>query len=285
VTNPIGVTLEMIKFQHTVFALPFAFLAAFTAARGIPSIRTVVWIVVAMIGARSAAMAFNRLVDARIDSENPRTSARALPAGLVSQSFVIIFTIASIALFVVAAWQLNRLALMLTPLALLVILGYSFTKRFTSLAHLVLGLALAIAPAGAWVAVRGTLDVAVLPLSLAVLLWTSGFDILYSMQDLEFDRSRGLYSIPSRLGGRKALITARFLHAGALGALVLFGVLNRFGAIYFAGLFPAAGLLIWQHSVVREDDLSRINAAFFNANGLLALLLFACGACDILVAA
>jgi len=283
--NPIGVTLEMIKFQHTVFALPFAFLAAFTAARGVPPARTIVWIIVAMIGARSAAMAFNRLVDARIDSENPRTSARALPAGLVSKSFVIIFTIASIALFVVAAWQLNRLALMLTPLALLVILGYSFTKRFTSLAHLVLGLALAIAPAGAWVAVRGTLNVAVLPLSLAVLLWTSGFDILYSMQDLEFDRSRGLHSIPSRLGGRKALITARFLHAGALGALVLFGGLNRFGAIYFAGLFPAAGLLIWQHSVVREDDLSRINAAFFNANGMLAILLFACGACDILVLA
>ena len=283
--NPIGVTLEMIKFQHTVFALPFAFLAAFTAARGVPPARTIVWIIVAMIGARSAAMAFNRLVDARIDSENPRTSARALPAGLVSKSFVIIFTIASIALFVVAAWQLNRLALMLTPLALLVILGYSFTKRFTSLAHLVLGLALAIAPAGAWVAVRGTLNVAVLPLSLAVLLWTSGFDILYSMQDLEFDRSRGLYSIPSRVGGRKALITARFLHAGALGALVLFGGLNRFGAIYFAGLFPAAGLLIWQHSVVREDDLSRINAAFFNANGMLAILLFACGACDILVLA
>jgi len=275
----------MIKFQHTVFALPFAFLAAFTAARGIPPTRTIVWIVVAMIGARSAAMAFNRLVDARIDSENPRTSARALPAGLVTKSFVIIFTIASIALFVFAAWQLNRLALLLTPVALLVILGYSFTKRFTSLAHLVLGLALAIAPAGAWVAVRGTLDVAVLPLSLAVLLWTSGFDILYSMQDLEFDRSRGLYSIPSRLGGRRALLTARLLHAGALGALVLFGALNEFGVIYFAGLVPAAGLLIWQHSIVREDDLSRINAAFFNANGMLAILLFACGACDILVLA
>lgn len=283
--NPIGVTLEMIKFQHTVFALPFAFLAAFTAASGIPPVRTIVWIVVAMIGARSAAMAFNRLVDARIDLENPRTSARALPAGLVTKSFVIAFTIASIALFVFAAWQLNSLALFLTPLALFVILGYSFTKRFTSLAHLVLGLALAIAPAGAWVAVRGTLDVAVLPLSLAMLLWTSGFDILYSMQDLDFDRSRGLYSIPSRLGGRRALLTARLLHVGALGALALFGVLNEFGVIYFAGLIPAAGLLIWQHSIVREDDLSRINAAFFNANGMLAILLFGCGACDILVLA
>ena len=284
-SNRIGVTLEMIKFQHTLFALPFAFLAAFVAADGVPSLRTAVWIVVAMVGARSAAMAFNRLVDARIDAENPRTSTRAIPAGLVSRAFVVAFTIASIVLFVVAAWQLNRLALILAPIALVVILGYSFTKRFTSFAHLVLGLALAIAPAGAWVAVRGTLDARVLPLSLAVLFWTAGFDILYSMQDLEFDRARGLFSVPSRFGGKRALMIARVLHFLSFLSFIGFGLLSDLGVIYFAGLLPAAALLIWQHSIVRENDLSRIDAAFFNANGMLAVLLFVCGACDILVLA
>lgn len=275
----------MIKFQHTVFALPFALLAAVVAAQGVPSLRTIGWIVVAMIGARSAAMAFNRLVDANIDRDNPRTQMRALPAGLVSQSFVVAFTIASITLFLTAAWQLNRLALLLAPVALIIILGYSFTKRFTALAHLVLGLALSIAPAGAWIAVRGTLDPEVLPLSVAVLFWTAGFDILYSMQDLEFDRSRGLYSIPTRVGGRRALLVARVLHALSFCSFVLFGLLTALGLIYFTALLPAAALLVWQHSVVREDDLSRIDAAFFNANGLLAILLFVAGACDILVVA
>lgn len=281
----VAVTLEMIKIQHTIFALPFAFLAAVAAARGVPPLRTIVWIVVAMVGARSSAMAFNRLVDAKIDAENPRTRSRALPSGLVSRSFVTIFTILSIATFVLASAMLNRLALLLSPVALLVILGYSYTKRFTALAHVALGLALAIAPAGAWVAVRGRVDSEVLPLAAAVLFWTAGFDVLYAMQDLEFDSRRGLHSIPSRLGGSRALIVARIFHIISFGSFIAFGLANGLGWLYFGALIPAAALLIWQHSIVKVDDLSRIDAAFFNANGALAIVLFACGACDILLMA
>lgn len=281
----VAVTLEMIKIQHTIFALPFALLAAVVAARGVPSMHTIFWIVVAMVGARSSAMAFNRLVDAKIDADNPRTRSRALPAGLVSRSFVAIFTVVSVALFVVAAAMLNRLALLLSPLALIIILGYSYTKRFTALAHVVLGLALSIAPVGAWIAVRGRIDPEVLPLAIAVLFWTAGFDVLYSLQDLDFDQGRGLHSIPGRLGALRAMIIAKLFHSISFGAFLAFGLANAMGWLYFTALAPAAALLIWQHSIVRADDLSRIDAAFFNANGALAILLFACGACDILLMA
>ncbi len=283
--RPIVVTLEMIKIQHTIFALPFAFLGAFTAAGGVPTLREIFWILVAMVGARSAAMAFNRLVDADIDSKNPRTAGRALPAGLVNRSFVVLFTVVSSLLLVIASWQLNPLALTLSPAALLIILGYSLTKRFTALSHLFLGLALAVAPIGAAVAVSGTIDPRMWLLAGAVLTWTAGFDVLYSLQDVEFDRSEGLHSIPSRLGAVRALAIARALHVVTIGLLIAFGAVFGFGVIYFAGVGAGIVLLIWQHSIVSPTDLSRINAAFFTANGVLSIVLFVCGACDILLRA
>jgi 4-hydroxybenzoate polyprenyltransferase len=279
----VAVTLEMIKFQHTVFALPFALLAAFAVAGGIPATVTLAWILVAMVGARSAAMAFNRLVDAPIDAANPRTASRALPAGLVSRGFVTLFTILSAALFVFACWKLNRLALILSGPTLVVLLGYSFTKRFTALSHLVLGLALGIAPVGAAIAVEGVFNAKVLPLSASVMLWTAGFDILYSMQDLDFDRSKGLFSLPSRLGGERAFLLARAFHLLALCGFIAFGLLFGFGLIYWIGVAAATGLLLWQHSIVSPRDISRIDAAFFTANGILAVALFLCGAADIIL--
>lgn len=278
-----AVTLEMIKFQHTVFALPFAFLAAFAVADGVPPAEAVFWIIIAMVGARSAAMAFNRLVDARIDAANPRTRTRALPSGLVSPRYVILFTIASAVLFLAAAWQLNPLAFALSPLALAVILGYSLVKRFSSLAHVVLGFALAIAPVGAAIAVEGVWNWRVLPLAAAVMFWTAGFDILYSMQDIEFDRAHGLFSVPARLGAPAALLISRIFHLATVGFLAWFGLLFGFGVLYAIGVAVAVALLIWQHSAVRPDDLSRIDAAFFTANGVLSVVMFVFGACDILI--
>ncbi|MHB0970665.1 MAG: UbiA-like polyprenyltransferase [Thermoanaerobaculia bacterium] len=279
----IGITLEMIKFQHTLFALPFAFLAAFTAANGIPALRTMFWIVAAMVGARSAAMAFNRLADARIDAENPRTRTRALPAGLVTKSFVIVFTAASAALFVFAAWQLNRLAFFLSPLALVVVLGYSLTKRVTSLSHVFLGLSLAIAPVGAAIAVTGRFVPSSIILAAGVLVWTAGFDILYSLQDVEFDRERALFSIPAKLGPARALLIARTLHVLAIIAFAAFGIAGGFGWIYYLGTVAATALVVWQHSIISPNDISRIDAAFFTANGILSIVLFVCGATDILL--
>ena len=280
--RPVLVTLEMIKFQHTVFALPFAFLAAFTAAAGLPPLDKLIWILLAMVGARSAAMAFNRLVDAPMDGQNPRTKIRALPAGLVSRGFVVVFTLLSAALLIVSAGQLNELAFVLSPVALVIVLGYSFTKRFTALSHLVLGLSLAIAPVGASIAILGRIDPAVLPLAAGVLLWTAGFDILYSLQDLEFDRTHGLFSIPARVGPAGALRIARLLHVSAVAGFAGFGVLNGFGLLYWIGMIGAVALLIWQHSIITPTDISRIDAAFFTANGALSIVLFVLGACDIL---
>ncbi len=273
----------MIKFQHTVFALPFALLAAFAASGGIPPLAALGWILLAMVGARSAAMAFNRLIDARIDAENPRTKMRALPAGLVSTTFVAAFTVVSIALFVFASWKLNRLAFILSFPTLLVLLGYSFTKRFTALSHLVLGLALGIAPIGASVAIEGRFDLRVFPLSAAVILWTAGFDILYSMQDLDFDKTRGLFSIPARVGRENAFWIARVFHVLTLAGLAAFGILFGFGWLYWLGVAAAASLLIWQHSIISPTDISRIDAAFFTANGALSIVLFLCGAADLLL--
>lgn len=228
-------------------------------------------------------MAFNRLVDATIDAENPRTATRALPAGLVSKAFVAIFTLVSAAVFVVSAWMLNPLSFHLSFPTLVVLLGYSFTKRFTALSHVVLGLALGIAPIGASIAVLGRFDLRVFPLGAAVLLWTAGFDILYSMQDVDFDKQKGLFSIPSRLGRRKAFWLARTLHTLTLLGLVAFGVLFSFGWLYWVGAAAAAGLLIWQHSIVSPDDISRIDAAFFTANGTLSIILFLFGAADLVL--
>ncbi len=273
----------MIKFQHTVFALPFALLAAFTAANGVPDLRTLLWILVAMAGARSAAMAFNRLVDAPIDAKNPRTAGRALPAGEVSRQFVALFTVASAGALILAAWELNPLAFYLSPVALLIVFGYSFTKRFTSLSHLFLGLSLGVAPIGAWIAVSGTIDPRVFLLGAGVLFWTAGFDVLYSLQDLGFDRRSGLHSIPVRIGPAAALGVARLFHVVTVGCLVAFGILASFGILYYVGVAAAVGLLIWQHSLVTPTDISRIDAAFFTANGILSIVLFVFGAVDILM--
>ena len=277
--------LRMIKFEHTIFALPFAFLGMMLAAEGWPEWRTVGWIVVAMVGARSAAMAFNRLADRQIDAENPRTADRALPAGEVSPAFVGGFVAVSAALLVVAAWRLNPLALKLSPVALLVLLGYSYSKRFTSAAHLLLGLALAGAPLGAWIAVRGEVAMTPLVLGAAVLLWVAGFDTLYALQDLEFDRRRGLHSIPVRFGETGALILSLVLHLLVLALLVTlpFVYPPGLGWGWWAAVAGCAALLGWQHWIVRPGDLSRLDAAFFQANGLLSVWLFAAAAVDLLV--
>jgi 4-hydroxybenzoate polyprenyltransferase len=279
--------LEMIKFEHTLFALPFAFLGMILAAEGWPSWRTVLWIVVAMVGARSAAMAFNRLVDRRIDAANPRTAGRALPAGQISPAAVGLFVVVSSALLVLAAWELNPLAFYLSPLALAILFLYSYTKRFTWVAHLVLGLSLAGAPLGAWIAVRGSLALTPFVLAAVVLLWVAGFDILYALQDLEFDRRTGLYSIPARFGVVGSLWISALLHAAMLGLLALLPALYQggpahLGSIYWIGWAGCLGLIFYQHWIVRPGDLSRLNAAFFTANGALSVWLFASAAVDIL---
>jgi 4-hydroxybenzoate polyprenyltransferase len=267
-------TLEMIKIEHTLFALPFAFLGAVLAANGLPSLGQLFWIIVSMVGARSAAMAFNRLADLGYDARNPRTSTRALPAGLLSVGFVWAFTIVSAGVFFIAAAMLNRLTLILAPIALASVLLYSFTKRWTLLSHVVLGWCLSIAPTGAWIAVRGEIGSSVpLLLSLVVLLWTAGFDVLYACQDYEFDRREGLRSIPARVGIARALWIARFLHAGAFLALVWLYLVTKLGPLALLGVVTTAGLLLYQHRLVHANDLSRLNAAFFTTNAFVSIIL------------
>lgn len=272
------IILEMIKFEHTLFALPFALTAALVAVHGWPSWWQLLWLLVAMVGARSSAMTFNRIADIEFDRRNPRTAGRALPAGLLTSAQAWLFTLITAGLLVLAAWQLNPLALYLSPVALAVVWGYSFTKRFTRLSHLVLGLALGIAPSAAWIALTGTLPLPPMILSLAVICWTAGFDIIYACQDVEFDRQVGLHSIPSKLGLGPALITSSLLHLLAFGLLAAFGALAGLKYGYFAALLPVAVLLVYQHWIVRPNDLSRLNAAFFTANGAISLLLLI-GAC------
>jgi len=273
----------MIKWEHSVFALPFALCGAMLAARGLPSGHQLLWIVVAMVAARSAAMAFNRLADATIDAANPRTQMRALPAGVLSRQFVAVFTLIACALFVFAASRLNHLALLLSPVALAVLLSYSYTKRFTRWSHLVLGFALGIAPAAAWIAVRGSLDPRILILTAAVTFWVGGFDVLYACQDYEFDRRYGLHSVPRYLGIPKALWFARFLHLAMAGLLVWLIVAFHLGALAFVGIAAVVLLLGYEHSLVSHDDLSKLNAAFFTMNGVIAVVFFAFVAGDLLL--
>src|SRR5579864_884712 len=277
------VTLEMIKWEHSIFALPFALCGAMLAAGGFPTAHQLIWIVVAMVAARSAAMAFNRLADAAIDASNPRTRTRALPAGQLTPSFVTTFVVVSSAVFIVAASQLNRLSLWLSPVALAVLLLYSYTKRFTRWSHLVLGFALGIAPAAAWIAVRGSLDLRILLLTAAVTFWVAGFDVLYACQDFDFDRQTGLHSIPRHLGIRRALWVARGFHLIMLALLV--ALLWSFGLGKFAilGVAIVAALLAYEHSLVSSDDLSRLNAAFFTMNGVISVLFFLFVAGDLLL--
>ena len=270
----VHVTLEMIKIEHTLFALPFALLGAGLAAHGVPTAMQIIWITLAMVGARSTAMAFNRIADRDYDERNPRTSMRAIPAGLLSVGFVWIFTITAAILFLVAAAMLNRLTLMLAPVALASIILYSFTKRWTLLSHIVLGWCLSIAPTGAWIAVRGAIDSPIpLFLSLLVLLWTAGFDVLYACQDYDFDRRAGLHSIPARFGIGNSLWIARLLHVGAFAALLALYWFARPGPLALVGVFATGALLVYQHSLVRADDLSRLNAAFFTANAFVSVIL------------
>src|SRR5688572_7618144 len=274
-TQNIRTTLEMIKIEHTLFALPFALLGAVLAASGIPSAWQIVWISAAMVGVRSTAMAFNRIADKDYDARNPRTKMRAIPAGILSTGFVWGFIIISAAVFFLAAAMLNRLTLLLSPYALASIVLYSYTKRWTLLSHLVLGWCLAIAPTGAWIAVRGAIDSPIpLLLSLVVMLWTAGFDVLYACQDFEFDRREGLYSIPARFGIARSLWISRTLHAGAFAALVALYFLTNLGAIALLGVIATGALLIYQHTLVRADDLSRLNAAFFTTNAFVSVILF-----------
>ena len=274
VLRNLRVTLEMIKWEHSVFALPFALCGAMLGAGGLPTAHQLSWITIAMIAARSAAMAFNRLADAAIDGANPRTRTRALPAGTLSAGFVTAFVVVSCVAFVLAAWQLNRLALALAPLALGVVLLYSYTKRFTRWSHLILGAALGIAPAAAWIAVRGSLDVHILWLSAAVTFWVSGFDVLYSCQDFEFDCQAGLHSIPRFFGIARALWMARALHAMMVILLIAFVAAFGLGTIAIAGIAVVAVLLGYEHSLVSSKDLSRLNAAFFTMNGVISIVFF-----------
>jgi 4-hydroxybenzoate polyprenyltransferase len=277
------VTLEMIKWEHSIFALPFALSGAMLAAGGVPAARPLGWIIVAMIAARSAAMAFNRLADASIDAANPRTRARALPAGHLSPPFVLTFVVLSSVIFILAAAQLNRLALWLSPVALAVLLLYSYTKRFTRWSHLVLGFALGIAPAAAWIAVRGSLDLRILLLTAAVTFWVGGFDVLYACQDFEFDRQAGLHSIPRFLGIARALWVARIFHVIMLGWLIALLWSFGLGQVAMAGVLVVATLLAYEHSLVSADDLSQLNAAFFTLNGVISVLFFLFVAADLLL--
>src|SRR5438270_6844288 len=275
-------TLEMIKWEHSIFALPFAFCGAMLAAGGLPAISQLGWIVLCMISARSAAMAFNRLADAQIDAANPRTAPRSIPAGVLSQKFAAIFVTATCVIFVFSAAQLNRLTLYLSPLALAIVLLYSFTKRFTRWSHLVLGFALGIAPAAAWIAIRGSLDLRILLLTAAVTCWVAGFDVLYACQDCDFDRQHGLHSIPRFVGIERALMAARILHAVML--LLLVAVIMTFGLGKLAALGVALVALLvgYEHSLVRANDLSRLNAAFFTMNGVISMVFFFFVAADLI---
>jgi 4-hydroxybenzoate polyprenyltransferase len=275
-------TLEMIRFSHTVFALPFAIFAAVLAAGGWPDAATLGKILIAMVGARSAAMAHNRLADRHLDAANPRTAMRALPSGALSVRYTRVFLAVSVAVFVLAAASLNRLTLLLSPVALAVLFAYAYAKRFTWLSHLLLGLCLAIAPVGAWIAVRGEIETLPLLLGLAVLFWTAGFDVIYSLQDEEHDRRVGLHSLPARFGAAPALAASALLHAAMVGLLIVVWRVSGGGWLFALGIVATAAALFYQHTIVRPGDLSRVNAAFFTVNGFVSIALAVCGIADVL---
>jgi 4-hydroxybenzoate polyprenyltransferase len=275
------ITLEMIKWEHSIFALPFALTGALLAAGGLPPLRTLGWILVAMISARSAAMAFNRWADAALDAANPRTLMRAIPAGQLSRGFVLAFTLLMVGVFELACLELNRLTLELSPIVLLVLLGYSYMKRVTRWSHIVLGLALGIAPSAAWIAVRGSLDPRILLLTAIVTCWVAGFDILYACQDMEHDREAGLFSVPQALGLEAAFWISRLLHLTVVGLLGWFAVLFHFGLAGQGGVVVVTLLLLYEHLLVSPRDLRRLNAAFFTMNGVIAMVFLAFVAADL----
>lgn len=276
----ISIFYEAIKFEHTIFALPFAYLGMVLAARGLPTVWQVLWITLAMVGARSFAMAFNRLVDFRQDALNPRTVNRALPKHLLKPHEMLLFALVSLALFAFSAWQLNPLCLLLLPVALLFLVGYSYTKRFTWLCHFILGLTDGIAPLGGWIAVNPTISVAnLLPpflLGLAVAAWVSGFDLIYGCQDVDFDRRTGLHSVPVRFGIAASLILSTLMHAITIILLFSVGLLLHLGLIYWLGIVVATALFIYEHRLISPTDFSKLNVAFFNMNGYIAMVVFVC---------
>lgn len=281
--NKLRTTLEMIKFEHTIFALPFAFIGALLAGPGLPTGWQVLWIVVAMVGARSAAMTFNRIVDLRFDRANPRTAGRALPAGTLSIPFAAGFTVVMSGVFVLAAWQLNRLCFLLSFPVLGLLFFYSYTKRFTALSHVVLGLGIGLAPLAAWLAVRGSFAWPPVLLSAAVMFWVAGFDVIYSLQDTDFDRRSGLFSLPARLGAGAALWVSTAFHVATIGLLLATALWTNLGGIALAGIAIVAAILFWEHRIVKPNDLSRVNVAFFSLNGYVSILLLITFATDILL--
>lgn len=279
----ITVFLEMIKFSHTVFALPFALTGALLAANGLPSGRQVLWIILAMAGARTAAMGLNRLIDAEIDAKNPRTANRAIPAGLIGKGATLAFIAAATLLLLIAAKMLNPLCLKLSPVAIFFLVLYSFCKRFTALAHVVLGICLAAAPMGAWIAIRGSIDAPALILGGIVLFWVAGFDILYALQDLEFDRRAGLHSIPVALGVKGSLWAARLFHLAMLGLLLWLFVAMHLGVLFLVGIMVAGAMLLYEHLLLKDGNLDKLDAAFFNMNGYISIAILAFTAADLLV--
>jgi len=274
ILNKITNYLRLIKFSHSIFALPFAFTSALIAADGIPSTYQILWITVAMVSGRSGAMGMNRIIDRRIDALNPRTENREIPRGVVKTHEAFIFTAISFSLLVFAAYKLNPLCLRISPMFVLVLLIYSYTKRFTWLCHIILGIALALAPLGAWIAVRGDFDFKILPLCFAVMFWVAGFDALYGLQDIDFDKRHGIYSIPSIFGIKASLWTARIFHLMTVGLLLILIPLFNLSGIYLLGVIIASGLLLYEHAMVKSTDLSKLNIAFFNMNGYISITVF-----------
>ncbi len=266
--------LSLIKFSHSVFAFPFAFTGALMAAGGIPSLRQIFWIAVAMIGARSGAMGMNRIIDRKIDALNPRTKNRELPKGVIKTGEAFFFTAVAFVILIIAAYMLNPLCLKISPLVLIVLFTYSYTKRFTWLSHLVLGMALSLAPLGAWIAVKGTFDMEILPLCFAVMFWVSGFDVLYALQDIDFDKKYGLYSIPGRFGIGVSLWIARMFHVITIILLLSLIPIFDLNILYLTGVVIASLLMLYEHSLVKPDDLSRLDMAFFNMNGYISITVF-----------
>lgn len=277
------ITLDMIKFEHTLFALPFAFIGALLARKGLPTLRQTVWILVAMVAARSAAMTFNRMADLHFDKLNPRTRDRALPRGILSMQFAALFTIVMSLLFIFSAWQLNPLCLYLSLPTLAILFLYSYTKRFTTLSHLVLGFCIGCAPLAAWLAISGEFAWAPVLLSAAVMFWVAGFDVIYALQDTDFDRKANLFSVPSRFGVRPALKVSALFHAATVVLLIATGTLTGSGWLVYAGIAMVSGILFWEHRIVKPNDLSRVNVAFFNLNGYVSILLLLTFAGDILI--
>jgi 4-hydroxybenzoate polyprenyltransferase len=273
--------LKMIKFEHSIFALPFAFTSALIAARGLPTLKQIIFLTIAMVSARTAAMGMNRIIDRNIDRLNPRTKNREIPAGIINVKDAVIFTIISIICLIISAYFLNPLCLQLSPIAIGILFIYSYTKRFTWFSHVVLGIAISLAPLGAWIAITGSVDIQILPLVIGIIFWLTGFDILYALQDMEFDRSVGLYSIPQTFGAVKSLVIARICHFMTWALLIVTGYIFGLGIFYFIGMGIVTGLLIYEHSLVKGNDFSRLDMAFFNMNGYISAVVFVFTGLDI----